>query len=892
MEHWYEDERNTALPTTFASITTAGKYKETATIANTAGIWTPTTASTTAKTYYDASEAYRAVLFNYSTAGTGFLLRVNRDTATDISALSPTLNALRTALAAAETALRDEALRILTRKLNISGATSYGYEGGATVPDPTNLVLTAAATGFTPSTYKWQYYDSGWSDLANDSGKVAGVATAELTIYYNATPWGTARYLRVRCLADSAVYQEVTLTKVYDGVDGTSITLEGSVDEPADLADIVDPDVGDLYTCLDGGTYGGVTYTAGDGAAWDGSAWFNAGPIQGPAGTDGASSYLHIKFSAYSDGTDFGDTTDVYIGRAVTTSATAPTDKGDYTWTKWIGSDATSYWIYLSPEVVTQAVSGAYTPSTIIAYAKAQSGEGEPGAYSGRFIVATYDGSTWTDVWTSSSNVPQLGLPSSYWEDALSVRFRLYKAGGTTTLLYEKTCQIVQDGSDAGRYLGRYHAGHPASYNNLDRWTVYDAPSGYTTQPGIYYDDLGTVTRITIAADPEVRCYMAEAIEDVSWAEKQGTYGDSEDYGMETIFQAVFAVTVACETMAATQAFIDELKSNLVTTNRLEAANINVASLSALTADIGTATAGVLQSTDWDTTHGMQIDLTNRTIKIGGSTAPKFSVAATGVMTATDVELTGKLTADSGLVGVSGSLRTVVDAGMLYFYKSNGVSWEQTFTLSPYKTVLMEGVTTGGKGIFTDGGDIEIDEGELIVTSGAVRTSSGNIYSVSGSIFTDTGGIATGSGNIHCGSGKIYTTTGFIESGTYVKASSYLEAMTYAKAGTYITAGTYISAGSSLIAAEHVISTGGSFYSRTTSTSSATPSNWFAPATGECGIISYVGNSYKCIYVYMGTSLTFITPGGDAGYVQASGSYIQILSDGSAEITFNSLRLK
>lgn len=59
-------------------------------------------------------------------------------------------------------------------------------------------------------------------------------------------------------------------------------------------------------------------------------------------GDNGSSSYTHIKYSANADGTDFVSTptsSTIYVGIAITNSAMAPTAKGSYTWSKYVGDD-------------------------------------------------------------------------------------------------------------------------------------------------------------------------------------------------------------------------------------------------------------------------------------------------------------------------------------------------------------------------------------------------------------------------------------------------------------------------------------------------------------------------------------------------------------------------
>lgn len=61
---------------------------------------------------------------------------------------------------------------------------------------------------------------------------------------------------------------------------------------------------------------------------------------QGKSGTSGSSSYTHIRYSAQADGTGFVSTptaSTVYVGIAVTSSSSAPTAKGSYTWSRYVG---------------------------------------------------------------------------------------------------------------------------------------------------------------------------------------------------------------------------------------------------------------------------------------------------------------------------------------------------------------------------------------------------------------------------------------------------------------------------------------------------------------------------------------------------------------------------
>ena len=55
-----------------------------------------------------------------------------------------------------------------------------------------------------------------------------------------------------------------------------------------------------------------------------------------------------------------------------------------------------------------------------------------------------------------------------------------------------------------------------------------------------------------------------------------------------------------------------------------------------------------LQSTNWGSAAGSELDLVNGTLKLGGSSSPKFSVDENGVMTAVDGVFSGSVTITSG----------------------------------------------------------------------------------------------------------------------------------------------------------------------------------------------------------------------------------------------------
>lgn len=211
-----------------------------------------------------------------------------------------------------------------TKSIQITGEQVHSYSAG--VPTPSYLSLLAVPHGFMPSSYQWQWLASGlWTNMINAGGAIVGATTSGLTMYPTALPWGTSSILRIRHIADNFYTDETELVKVYDGADGTSVMIKGSKPTVGDLPG--GATVGDIW----------VVIADGDGYMWTGSVWQNIGPIQGPVGPAGTTYYLHIRYSAFADGTSFSTTVDVYIGMTVTTSNVAPTDKADYTWSRFEG---------------------------------------------------------------------------------------------------------------------------------------------------------------------------------------------------------------------------------------------------------------------------------------------------------------------------------------------------------------------------------------------------------------------------------------------------------------------------------------------------------------------------------------------------------------------------
>jgi hypothetical protein len=116
---WNADQRTTVLPIAIADIGIDGSYSALAHAADSATIWTPSTANSAAKQYYDAVESWRKMLFDESVSG--FLLTKNKGIINDITNLSPSFDARYAALSMAEDTLRS-AIMIKRQQLAIESA--------------------------------------------------------------------------------------------------------------------------------------------------------------------------------------------------------------------------------------------------------------------------------------------------------------------------------------------------------------------------------------------------------------------------------------------------------------------------------------------------------------------------------------------------------------------------------------------------------------------------------------------------------------------------------------------------------------------------------------------------------------------------------------------------
>ena len=139
------------------------------------------------------------------------------------------------------------------------------------------------------------------------------------------------------------------------------------------------------YTDGTSSTAWSTSYNAKDGQKGDKGDTGDRGPqgIRGPAGANGQSQYVHMRYSANSNGSGFVSSPNSktkYIGIAVTASSTAPTGASSYTWSKFIGENGS------------QGIQGPTGPSgkttyTWVKYADEKDGTGISDSPSGKMYI-------------------------------------------------------------------------------------------------------------------------------------------------------------------------------------------------------------------------------------------------------------------------------------------------------------------------------------------------------------------------------------------------------------------------------------------------------------------------------------------------------------------------
>jgi len=106
--------------------------------------------------------------------------------------------------------------------LKISGSQVFNYAKGATIPDVTNITLTATATPANASyTYAWYYFNSSsaWTNIGTSN------SFYNLSYYSSYFDGNQARLRAEMIYKGVAYYDEITVIKVYSGSDAIEVLL-------------------------------------------------------------------------------------------------------------------------------------------------------------------------------------------------------------------------------------------------------------------------------------------------------------------------------------------------------------------------------------------------------------------------------------------------------------------------------------------------------------------------------------------------------------------------------------------------------------------------------------------------------------------------------------------
>ena len=226
--------------------------------------------------------------------------------------------------------------------VTIAGDRVFKFLAGSATPTITSITLTATLFGGL-TTYDWEYWNgSAWTNLSGTQ------SNKEYALAYNNAAWGSATSLRIRCL--SGTYSdEITIVKLYDGSDGYTPVknvdyFDGTPGQNGTSSYLwiryASDDIGsDMTTDPTGMSYIGTATTTvatppSQASSYVWSLIKGTDGVPGEPGTNGQTSYLHIKYS--DNGTSFttnnGETVGAYIGTLVNFTADDSSTFSDYTW--------------------------------------------------------------------------------------------------------------------------------------------------------------------------------------------------------------------------------------------------------------------------------------------------------------------------------------------------------------------------------------------------------------------------------------------------------------------------------------------------------------------------------------------------------------------------------
>lgn len=397
---------------------------------------------------------------------------------------------------------------------SITGDTVFKYNTSQSIVGATSITLTATVNNVSISAWQYQKSDGTWATYpSSNTGQTLTVKATDST------------FVNDKCLVklvtnDSSVYDLHTITKLRDGVAGTSTIAAVLTNEDQ------------MIPCNSSGTP-----TSFDGAETE-IMIYRGSTIETSSWTISLAATSGLTYQVSTDGTNWsssgttGNWTHVKItGMTVNTGNVTftCTKSGETTLVKTFslvkitagadGTNATIYTLEASALAVNKDISGAFTPSSVTVYGYSKTGSSNRAAYSGRFKV--YAGSTsGTVIYTSTSNQSSYTITSSNITSAASAGYLtvvLYAAGGTSTVLDTQTIVITSDGA-TGSQGPQGNAGADAinvvlgNYADVIACTSANKPSAAMTIEIPFTGYKGTTQVACTVATPANLCGVAPSV--------------------------------------------------------------------------------------------------------------------------------------------------------------------------------------------------------------------------------------------------------------------------------------------------------------------------------------------------------------------------------------------
>lgn len=589
--------RTTAIPTAYNGTIGDGRFKTLRDRAYGLGIWTPTTASTAAKNFYDAAEGLRAYLFGtpgviLSTSWASNITITKTTWLTLWMTFESTADALQTAITTAAQAQSVVFLTSLATAGNYTGQLGvfrgqiYRWTGSAWENQDASLPtdIPAFYLSFEDIVENKAIDNSGKYRHGTISGAVVTDGVSGKGLFLNGTSdyviptpcWQNATEFSFSCWARRDAYNQYqslfsdyesgnrNILCGYENPSGTLTFYCGSgittraISTPANSMD------GSLHHWVfmfKGSTFMRI-YRDGEKVA--------EGTTTIPASVAAVYSASY-RIGSYASGYFFQGMIDepiMYL-RAISESEV----RGLYL-TKAIPRHYTKseYMLDLMADdsVITKAEKIAKLPDWCAIIDNSDMSSAVPSAYDGTVAQGRFktlrDAAHAVGVWTPGT----ASTPSKDFYDAVeALRFYLFGTPGVFAVAtwdasitivpatWRSVWSAVSRTADALQsriaeaqphgYLGRFTTDHPTPRNHDDWWLIYSpAP-----MRGIYYDNAGTPTKIDgTTTDQRLLAKRAEAMQDVAWAEANG-YGYSDDYGFQEIFRDIAVLRAVVKSLMA-----------------------------------------------------------------------------------------------------------------------------------------------------------------------------------------------------------------------------------------------------------------------------------------------------------------------------------------------------